>query len=157
MGRTIKDEGVLRAFAARLNELCDEHQPPLPRRGRDSALGKIFGAGQRGAYKWLHAQAMPTKDKCVKIAEHFGCSYDWLMTGRPPKKLTVESERPHDWYERILLNIFRGLPLNMKLELTEHATKLSNRYKEWEAQEKNWVTAGRPASVTSGPKKKNGD
>ena len=78
----------LQAFAARLNTLCDEPQygVPAPGKGRQVVLGKMFGVSQNAARKWLMAEGMPRQYMIERIAKHFRVNYEWLRTGRGPRR-----------------------------------------------------------------------
>jgi transcriptional regulator with XRE-family HTH domain len=80
-------EDEKKAFARRLKELCDEMPALVPRhnKGRQTALGKLFGVGQKAADKWLKGDAMPELFRCIAIAKQFHVTFEWLMTGRGPK------------------------------------------------------------------------
>jgi transcriptional regulator with XRE-family HTH domain len=72
-------------FSKRLNDLCDVAGLPPKYQGRQQALAKIFDVSQKGARRWLEAEAFPTWDKLIRIAKMWNITIDWLMTGREPK------------------------------------------------------------------------
>ncbi len=47
------------AFAARLNEVCDDQQIPPKGHARQTTLAKIFGLTQKGVRKWLEGEGHP--------------------------------------------------------------------------------------------------
>ena len=80
------DTTELQAFAERLNELCNDMKVPPKGKNRQAALAKIFTVSQKGARKWLEAEGWPTVERGVQIAKWGKCSFEWLMTGRGPKR-----------------------------------------------------------------------
>jgi transcriptional regulator with XRE-family HTH domain len=68
-------------FAARLNHALDRAGVPPKSRGRQSAVGKMFGVSQKGARKWLEGEAMPDTRRLPGIAQTLGISAEWLLTG----------------------------------------------------------------------------
>lgn len=54
--------------------------------GRQVTLAKIFGVSQKGARKWLEGEGFPTTETAIKIATWAGVQFEWLMTGRMPKR-----------------------------------------------------------------------
>lgn len=75
------------AFAARLNELCDDMGLPPKGEGRQVALASKFGVSQKGARKWLEAESMPQTQKIIEIAKWADISTEWLLSGRGKKRL----------------------------------------------------------------------
>lgn len=75
------------AFAARLNEICDDMKLPPKGDGRQGALATKFGVSQKGARKWLEAEAMPQTQKTIEMAKWANVSLEWLMSGRGRKQL----------------------------------------------------------------------
>ncbi len=74
-------------FAARLNQLCSEHGLPEKFDGRQVQLAQIFKVSQKGARKWLEGEGMPTLERSIEIARHFGVHTEWLLSGRGEKYL----------------------------------------------------------------------
>lgn len=75
------------AFAHRLNELCDDNKVPPKGKARQTTLAKFFRVSQKGARKWLEGEGFPSTEKAIEIARWGGVYFDWLMTGRFPKKI----------------------------------------------------------------------
>lgn len=83
---SMTDEDELQAFAARVNEICDEMGVPPKGKARQTDFGKIFGVSQKGARKWLEGEGYCTIAMGKRIAAWAGVSFDWLMTGTQPKR-----------------------------------------------------------------------
>lgn len=85
----MNDKHALTLFAARLNEAIDSSglRVPLKGRGRQQAVGDLFGVSQKGARKWLEAEGFPTLEKAVEIARRLDVSIEWLLTGRGEKRI----------------------------------------------------------------------
>lgn len=83
---SMTDEDELRAFATRVNEICDEMGVPPKGKARQTDVGKIFGVSQKGARKWLEGEGYCTIAMGKRIAAWAGVSFDWLMTGTLPKR-----------------------------------------------------------------------
>lgn len=77
------DEPEKHAFAARLNELCDEPQFGIPAagKGRQVDLGKTFNVSQNAARKWLVGEGMPKPTTLERIARYFHVNTEWLRAG----------------------------------------------------------------------------
>jgi phage repressor protein C with HTH and peptisase S24 domain len=73
------------AFSARLNQALDAAGVPPKTQGRQTAVGKMFGVTQKGARKWLEAEAIPETKRLPQIAAKLAVSVEWLLTGRPPR------------------------------------------------------------------------
>lgn len=106
-----------RLFAERLNMLADEAQMPL--RGRQVIFGDLFGAGQKGARRWLKGNGFPQLQKCIEMSVHFGVHLEWLMTGRGPKNVLGKDD-PY----LIFINIFTSLPDEVKRPIVAYAASL---------------------------------
>lgn len=78
------DQDIKHEFALRLNELCDDKE--LPKHGRQTQLGKLFGVTQKAARKWLLGEGLPEYETSIAIAEWGGVHLDWLMRGKGPKR-----------------------------------------------------------------------
>jgi transcriptional regulator with XRE-family HTH domain len=72
------------AFALRMNELADDIG--VPRRGRQTALGKTFGVTPKAARKWLTGEGLPELGTAVAIANRAGVNVVWLLQGVGPKR-----------------------------------------------------------------------
>lgn len=81
------------AFAARLNELCDDMKLPPKGEGRQVALAKEFEVSQKGARKWLEAEAMPQTQKIIEMARWADVSTEWLLSGRGEKRLPTPDKK----------------------------------------------------------------
>lgn len=77
------------AFAERLIEICADKG--LKAHGRQAALARQMKISQPAAKKWFDGDAMPDTDKIVEIALWGNVSFEWLMTGRGPKRLGEDS------------------------------------------------------------------
>lgn len=42
----------------------------------------MFGVSQKGARKWLEAEAIPDTKRIPQIADRLGVTAEWLLTGR---------------------------------------------------------------------------
>jgi DNA-binding XRE family transcriptional regulator len=89
MGRST----ITKNFADRLNEVLDEAGMPEKFDGRQVALAKIFDVSQKGARKWLEGEGLPTLERCIEIATHFGVNTEWLVSGRGPKRDGSEQDQ----------------------------------------------------------------
>lgn len=85
--RKMKEESEKQAFAARLNEICDDKNVPPKGKARQTKVSAEFGVSQKGARKWLEGEGYPSTDKAIQIAKWAGVHFEWLMTGRGPKKM----------------------------------------------------------------------
>ncbi|MFM2399978.1 MAG: hypothetical protein RL341_2135 [Pseudomonadota bacterium] len=72
------------AFAARLHEICEEQGLPL--HGRQVALGQVMKVSQTAARKWLTGAGFPEVEKGIELARWGNVNFEWLMTGRGPKR-----------------------------------------------------------------------
>ena len=72
------------AFAARINEVCDDLK--LPAHGRQTALAKRMDLTPNAARKWLLGQGMPEMSTAVKLAQMANVSVLWLLQGVLPKR-----------------------------------------------------------------------
>ncbi len=84
----MKESAEKQAFAARFNEICDDKNVPPKGKARQTEVSKIFSVSQKGARKWLEGEGFPSTDRAIEIAKWAGVQFEWLMTGRGPKKLT---------------------------------------------------------------------
>lgn len=71
-----------RLFSDRLNKALDDAGFSPKGEGRQLAVAKAFGVSQKGARKWLEAEAIPHTKRLAKIAEKLGTTVEWLLTGR---------------------------------------------------------------------------
>lgn len=73
-------------FSKRLNEACDDMGLPPKYKARQVELARLFDVSPRGAAKWLEGESYPAVNKCSEIAKWSGVCFEWLMTGRGPKR-----------------------------------------------------------------------
>lgn len=110
----------LMGFAERLNEVLDDAQFPAKRFGRQTSLAKEFGVSQRGVSNWLEGAALPRMAYLQGISLRFGCSIDWLFTGKGVKypgdesKITSEFSALSKSDQDIILTLMERLKLNEK-------------------------------------------
>lgn len=84
----MEKEAARAAFAARLNEICDDMRVPPKGSARQTTVASIFQVTQKGARKWLEGEGYPELDKVREIAEWASVHFEWLMTGRGAKLMT---------------------------------------------------------------------
>ena len=80
-----EERDAKRAFAVRINKLCNEAGIPPKGKNRQRIIGDRFSVSQRGARKWLEGEGFPELGKCIEIANSFNVCVEWLLTGRGPK------------------------------------------------------------------------
>ncbi|MHA3081913.1 LexA family protein [Acinetobacter sp. ANC 5383] len=66
-------------FAKRLHTAMDAAGYPV--RGRARVLSKHFSVSDKGAGKWLNADAIPETSKIPLLAKFLGVSSEWLLSG----------------------------------------------------------------------------
>lgn len=76
---------IRHAFAERLIEICTEKG--LKAHGRQAALARHLKVTQPAVKKWFDAAAIPDIDKIVELALWGDVCFEWLMTGRGPKRI----------------------------------------------------------------------
>jgi hypothetical protein len=76
----------LKAFAARMNEICDDMGVPPKGKGRQTTIAARFTVSQRAALKWLEGETYPSVDHARAISRWSGVRFEWLMTGEGDKK-----------------------------------------------------------------------
>lgn len=103
------DTRALQAFAARLNELCDDKK--IVRRGRSEAIRSTFKVSREAARKWLSGLAFPTMTKRTEICRYFDCTDSWLMTGTGDKHPTTNNLTA---YEQAALRHMRAMTLDQQ-------------------------------------------
>lgn len=69
-------------FSRRLNEVLDRAGFPPKGKGRQVVLAKRYGVSQKGARKWLEAEAIPGTTRLAEIAMDLGVTTEYLLTGR---------------------------------------------------------------------------
>ena len=67
-------------FARRLHTALDK-AGVVGGRGRQTAVGKMFGISQKGAAKWLRGEGMPKIQRIKEIADRLQVRGEWLLTG----------------------------------------------------------------------------
>lgn len=93
-------------FARRLHLALD--QQGIPRRGRQTRLGKMFGVSQKASGKWLSADAIPSMERSIEIAKALDVPLEWLLTGRGPMALEMQESSLSN-RELALLNKYRAI------------------------------------------------
>jgi hypothetical protein len=81
----MSEDEVRAAFAARVNQLCDELAIP-DGHGRQTALGKRFEVSPKAARKWLMGLAYPEMTTATRMCDAAGVSLLWFLQGVGPKK-----------------------------------------------------------------------
>lgn len=76
------------AFAARLNELCDDAGILPKGKNRQAIVGKMFGVSQEAARKWLEGESIPSHERMDAMCRKWDVSYEWLATGRSQKRIS---------------------------------------------------------------------
>ena len=107
----MEEDKERRAFAKRLNDICDAMDVPPKGKNRQAELARIMGVSQKGARKWLEGEGLPTLEKCIALARWAGVGTEWLLTGRgpmEPKSLRV------DQYSSRVLTAMEPLPDYLK-------------------------------------------
>lgn len=59
---------------------------PPKHHARQIVVAKQFGVTPNGARKWLEGESTPGYERCVEIALWADVRFEWLMTGRGPKR-----------------------------------------------------------------------
>jgi hypothetical protein len=108
----MEDTSRLAAFAARMNELCDDKG--LPARGRQVALAAQFKVTNKAARKWLLGLGYPEMDMAIQIAAWGDVSVNWLLQGLGPKH-----ERRIDARAALLDEAVRMLPREAGIDLID--------------------------------------
>jgi transcriptional regulator with XRE-family HTH domain len=62
-------------------------------RGRQTALAKQFNLTPNAVRKWLLGEGMPELDVAIAVAKWANVNFEWLMTGRGPKRGTLVETR----------------------------------------------------------------
>lgn len=110
-----------KAFAARLEEACDQQKIPL--RGRQSAIARRLKVTQQAVRKWRAGEAYPDMSRAIELSNWLCVNVVWLLQGTGPKC----GERINDSTRLIseaiehLPHEERGRVLNyLRFELQEH-------------------------------------
>ncbi|MGZ8954487.1 MAG: hypothetical protein ACXW0Q_07395 [Methylovulum sp.] len=72
------------AFSNRFNAILDLAGVDKKWKGRQEAVGKMFGVSGKAARKWLEGEGYPTFSKLILIVEKLkstGVTIEWLLTG----------------------------------------------------------------------------
>ena len=72
------------AYAARFKWAWNESEAPKTQ----MELAKWLDYSQPMINYWLNGEKLPSMDTAIKISEKFGCSIEWLLTGKGQKELT---------------------------------------------------------------------
>ena len=73
------------AFAERLIEICTEKG--LKAHGRQAALARQLKVTQPAVKKWFDGDSIPDTDKIIDLAIWGNVCFEWLTTGRGPKRI----------------------------------------------------------------------
>jgi len=65
----------------------------------------------------------PTGENLIRLAEFFGVSIDWLLTG----KSSCSASEPSNREERLLLEQFRSLPAGLQAEVLDFVAFLQSK------------------------------
>lgn len=71
-----------------MHEICTALGIP-PGRGRQAALGRMFGVTSKAARKWLVGTGLPELGQALAIAERAGVNVNWMLQGIGPKRSDV--------------------------------------------------------------------
>ncbi|MCH8502892.1 MAG: helix-turn-helix domain-containing protein, partial [Ectothiorhodospiraceae bacterium] len=82
-------------FAQRLNEALDDAGFPSKGAGRQVSVGKRFGVSQKAARKWLEGEGIPKTSRLMEIATELRIHFEWLLSGRGPKRTEPEDDKHH--------------------------------------------------------------
>lgn len=136
----MKETPELLSFSRRMHEICDDMK--LPKHGRQSELGKIFGISQKGARKWLEAESFPAWENVIRITEWANVTVDWLMSGRGTK-------RPGDIYPTKALAHVATIMMAMEPEKQYLLARLADQVAKPEEE----IDQEKPEQRTSGTSK----
>jgi transcriptional regulator with XRE-family HTH domain len=81
---TAAHDGERLAFATRFNLACDRGGIPPKGRGRQRAVGRLFGVSQEAARKWLEGECFPDTKRVPAMARRLGVKAEWLLAGDDP-------------------------------------------------------------------------
>lgn len=81
----MEQEEILRGFARRLNDVCDDMEVPRKGKNRQQTIAGIFSISQAGARKWLEGESLPSMTNAVRIADWGNVNVQWLLTGHGAK------------------------------------------------------------------------
>lgn len=73
------------AFSERLIEICSNKK--LRPHGRQAALARLLKITQPAVKKWFDGDSLPDTDKIIELAIWGGVCFEWLLTGRGPKRI----------------------------------------------------------------------
>lgn len=79
------DAELLKAFAERMHEVCDDMGLPAER-GRQSDLARHFGVTPKAARKWLNGDNYPELPLAIRIANWAQVNITWLLQGSGLKR-----------------------------------------------------------------------
>lgn len=92
-------------FSKRLNTLADEAKLPPKGDGRQVEMAKIFKVSTKGARKWLEGEAIPKTTRINEMANHFGVTTEWLLSGKGQKYSEEKNSTPKFCSETIPNNV----------------------------------------------------
>jgi len=102
---------IKRAFASRLNAICDDKRVPPKGQNRQAEVARIFGVSQKGARKWLEGEGLPTLERAIEMALWADVSVEWLLTGRGERHAPASAL---DNYSQTMLAVMEKLPPYLK-------------------------------------------
>lgn len=104
---TTQTEKVKENFAKRLHTAMDAAGYPV--RGRARVLSKAFSISDKGAGKWLNADAIPETSKIPLISNFLNVNSEWLISGMGEMNANSNNIKSLDD------NISKPLPISGKL------------------------------------------
>jgi transcriptional regulator with XRE-family HTH domain len=83
----------------------------VPKRKVRSTMASICGLQPQSVHAWFQgATKQPSAEHIMAIADFYGLSYKWVITGKGEKRsLNAESDQ-----EALLLDLLRGLPPHLR-------------------------------------------
>lgn len=111
------------SFSNRLNQLLDETGVSPKGRGRQIAVGNMFGKNQKSARRWLEGEGFPELALAIRMATFFNVSLEWLLTGRGEKRIMETTSA----LLAELLDCWYRLPEASQTELVTYAKYVSEK------------------------------
>lgn len=75
---------------------------------------------------WLNGQSRPNIERIRQLADFFGVSTDYLLTGAPtPDSTRIAGKESSEQLEELLLADFRKMSINDKIAVLQHAESLA--------------------------------
>ena len=87
-------------------------------------LCKIAEAHKSKVYDWKKGRSEPTAREILLIANRFGISTDYLLTGKPPSPHLFDLELEKTDLEKILLENFRNLDETQKRDIVNRTAQM---------------------------------